>query len=239
MISPVAHASALSTNQQGTPLVVEDPAKNRLFVMSTGQTIPAGKVSLGSFEIFLLQAGYAPTEFLHFNLSYLTFFGSGASRYWSVGSKVRILSPSGAFRGLSLGADVGFFNELFVVSSNGDSKLLSVNVAASLGSERFGVHGSIAYLKPLSSYSSESDFPAFFQIGVDGLIRQYDNGGGLKFMLEAFSVASRKTISGSVLIAGFRHFGNKAVFDIGWPFAIGSGGFAAARLPFFSLCLIF
>ena len=92
-----------------------EPARNRLFTMSTGRTMPTGKLSVADFEILLVQMGYAPMDFFQLNLSYLISFSRGSNPYWSIGTKVQVLQPSGVFQGLCLGADFGFFgNEDYI-----------------------------------------------------------------------------------------------------------------------------
>lgn len=214
-----------------------DPAQNRLFVMSTGRTIPEGKVSLANFTIFLLQGGYAPTGFLHFNLSY--FIPLGEPVYWSVGTKIQIVRPSGGFQGFSIGADIGFFDELFKLSSSYNSRLLSLNAAVSGGNENAKVHFNLAHIIPLNSQYTTSGFPTYVQIGTDIKLHRNSNGGGLKFLAEALLPFSNRGISGTIILAGLRMSGRQVVGDIGWPIAVGLGGVGFSPIPFFSISVVF
>lgn len=144
--------------------------------------MPEGRVSIGDFMIFLLQAGYAPADFIHFNLSYLTTFTRSSARYWSVGTKVQILKPSGALKGIAIGADVGFSDELFGISSRYDEHVVSFNIAASVGGSFGGVHLNMAYLaSPASSYE-RAPFPTYIQVGTDMVLSRNENGGGMKLL---------------------------------------------------------
>lgn len=236
-----AATDGLAQNEDNTSSLNEvyDPGQDRLFAMSTGRTMPEGKVSVGDFIIFLLQAGYAPADFIHFNLSYLTTFTRGSARYWSVGTKVQILKPSGALKGIAIGADVGFSDELFGISSRYDEHVVSFNIAASVGGSFGGVHLNIAYLaSPASSYE-RAPFPTYIQVGTDMVLSRNENGGGMKLLGEILTTLSNRGISGNVAIVGIRVCTPKSVFDIGWPIAFNETGTAFSRLPFFSFCYVF
>lgn len=217
---------------------MNDLAQNRLFTMSTGQTMPAGKFSIADFEIFLLQGGYAPTDFLHFNLSYLTTFG-GESAYWSVGTKLQVLTPTGMFKGLAIGADFGFFDELFGISSRYDKRIVSFNAAISVGGAAGAVHVNVAYLFSPASSVERTPFPTYVQVGTEVTVQRHANGGGIKLMGEILSAFSERGISGNVAIIGLRACGRSTVVDIGWPIAFGDGRTSLSRLPFFSYCFLF
>lgn len=234
------NSEAQEKDSSAIPLPEEiiDPAQNRLFMMSTGRTMPVQKVSIGDFEIFLLQLGYAPTDYLHFNFSYFLPIG-GESIYWSFGTKVQVAKPSGNFQGFSIGADVGFFDELFKVSSNYRTRLVSLNAAVSGGNEDLKAHLNLAHLVPLGNTSETSGFPTYLQLGTDIKLHKNASGGGMKFIFEMLLPFSKGGISGNILIVGMRVCGPKSVFDIGWPFAFSTGGAGASPVPFCSFCFVF
>ncbi len=218
---------------------IYDPAQNRLFMMSTGRTMPEGKFSIGDFEIFLLQAGYAPTKYLHFNASYVLPIGGSKSIYWSLGTKVQVLNRSGNFYGLSVGADIGFFDELLGFSSTYKSQLISVNAAASFGNEHQRGHVNIAQLFPVTKNSSSSNsFPTFLQFGTDVNLHRNQSGGGNKLIAEMLVPINKNGLSGVVIFVGMRVCGKASVFDICWPLVVGSGA-AFSPIPFASFTLVF
>ncbi|MBX2989578.1 MAG: hypothetical protein KF749_00270 [Bacteroidetes bacterium] len=237
----VAATDALAQNEADTSSLREvyDPGQNRLFAMSTGRTMPEGKVSIGDFMLFLLQAGYAPADFIHFNLSYLTTFTRSSARYWSVGTKVQILKTNGVVKGIAIGADFGFFDELFGVASRYDERVVSFNIAASVGGTFGGVHLNMAYLASPASGYGRAPFPTYIQIGTDMILSRYESGGGLKLMGEILTTPGNRGISGNVAIVGIRVCSPKSVFDIGWPFALGEGRAVASQVPFLSFCFVF
>jgi hypothetical protein len=231
------HSQESDSTTTTTSNEIIDPAQNRLFMMSTGRTMPANKFSLADFTIVLLQGGYAPTDFLHFNLT--TFIPTGEPVYWSVGTKVQVVKPDGGFQGFCIGADVGFFDELFKVSSSYNSQVLSLNAAVSAGNEGAKVHANLAYIIPLSGRSISSYFPTYMQIGTDIRLRGDTSGGGLKFLAEMLLPFSNRGISGTIILAGLRISGRTVVGDIGWPLAVGAGGAGFSPIPFFSLSVVF
>ena len=213
-------------------------SRNRLFTMSTGRTMPAGKLSVADFEFFLVQLGYAPTEILQVNLSFLLPI-SKTINYWSVGTKVQVLPPSGFFRGLSIGADVGFFGEedYFVpVHSNGSSSppLVNVNVAASVGNDRATLHTSISQLQWSTDYGRVV-VPSYAQLGADIVVSRPTETSGLKLMSELTWTQRLGSLNPAFMFVGLRTFSSTFTADFGWPFGFGdSGSFVPSQIPFFS-----
>ncbi len=109
-----------------------DPARGRLLWMSTGRVMPGGTVSLGVFELVVVQSGYGIADVAQIN-------ASGTIGYFSLGSKIRILPPGGIFQGIAAGVDVGFTQKTgrFILPRGG---LYAVNLAASFGSEDVQLH---------------------------------------------------------------------------------------------------
>lgn len=210
-----------------------DPAQNRLFMMSTGRTMPPEKFSIADFEVFLLQLGYAPTDFIHFNASYIIPIGGGNSPYWSLGTKVQVIQPAGAFQGLAIGGDIGFFEVLFEFSSTTRTEnLVSLNAAMSIGNETAKIHFNIAhFVNGKSSSSSSVGFPSYSQIGADVRL-----SNTLKFIVEATLPSSQNGLNGSLILAGFRAMGKKFAGDFAWGFfKATSTTFTPSGYPFVSL----
>lgn len=215
-----------------------ESSRNRLFTMSTGRTMSAGKLSVTDFEFFLAQLGYAPTGFLQVNLSFLLPI-SKTINYWSVGTKVQVLQPSGFFRGLSIGADVGFFGEenYFVpVNVNGSSTppLVNVNVAASIGNDRAGLHTSFSQLQWSANYGRVA-VPSYAQLGADIVVSRQTATAGLKLMSEMTWTQRLGSLNPAFMFVGLRTFSSTFTADFGWPFGFGeSGSFIPSQIPFFS-----
>jgi len=196
-----------------------DPVQNRLFWMSTGKTMPKGKFSVMDAEVFLLQLGYAPTNFAHLNFSWeLPLFGID-NTYWSIGSKFQLIPTSGIFQGLAVGADVGFFSRIFEISSTSESKrLFSVNIAASFGNYFAKAHISVSQLQ-FSSSQSTILIPTYLQLGTDIQFIRNDDGSGAKFIAETFFSRGKTDLTLNTLIIGIRFFGKGSAGEFGWPFS--------------------
>ncbi len=221
------------------PSDTPEPARNRLFIMSTGQTMPAGRFSFADFEIFLLQLGYAPTDFLHLNLSYLIPVSRGANTYWSIGTKVEVLQPSGLFQGLAIGADFGFFGNVDYITpassyASSAPRLVNVNASVSVGDENVKMHASVAQLQWRSDYG-KVQVPSYVQIGADALVHKQSASAGLKLMGELMFTQHARSLNPAFMILGLRTYSAKFTGDFGWPFGFGdSGYFVPAQIPFFS-----
>ena len=221
-----------------------DPVRNRLFWMSTGQTMPQKKFSVGSYEVFLAQAGYGATEFLQFNFSWvLPIFGT-SDTYWSVGTKLRLLPASGFFQGVAAGADFGFFSRIFDISSTSPSEhLTSVNIAGSVGTEVFKCHVSVAQLQ-FSSTQSEVPIPTFVQVGTELQLSRNPEGGGVKFVAETLFPRTHQDLELSTVVLGLRFFGPGSAGEFAWPLSrIGFNGtqydLKPWGIPYFSVTLLF
>jgi hypothetical protein len=223
---------------------IVDLAQNRLFMMSTGRTMPAQKFSAGDFEIFLLQLGYAPADFAHLNFTYILPLG-GPSPYWSFGTKVQIVKQSGLLKGVAIGADVGFFDELFGVSSNyntanDNTNIVSLNAAVTAGGDDANLHLNIAQLFPTSNHTSvEIEFPTYIQTGFDFALSHRANGGGMKFMTEMLMTLTKRNFAANIVFVGLRSCGKSSVAEFGWPFSLGTSGAGASPVPYFSLTFFF
>lgn len=205
---------------------VTDPAQNRLFWMSTGRTMPEGRVSLASFELFLLQFGYAPSEYFQMNLSYLLpFFGV---YYGSVGTKIQIISPKGYFQGLSVGCDLGFYN------------VFAMNAAGSFGTEYLKAHLSIMRLTFFQS--GDNNNTTWFSAGIDYILIKGENNDGAKIILETFMPQHERGYQIHTILLGIRAYTSNSAFDLTLPFSRSEffydeyfdNRFHAWKFPYFS-----
>lgn len=141
---------------------------------------------------------------------------------------------------MAIGADVGFFEELFSVESRYDSKIVSLNAAVSAGGDDANVHFNVAQLLPTSRYASATvDFPTYVQVGFDFTLQRNERGGGLKLISEMLSAVGKRSLAGNVVLLGVRICGRSTVAEFVWPFAFGSGGVGASSVPLFSLTFFF
>ena len=99
---------------------LEDPARNRLLTISTGEVMLPGTVSFGIHEIFLGQVGFTTGEKLQWNASLMLipvpvigtgYGGSGVSfiSYISAGTKWQFTQQRGGLGNMSLSSDLGTF----------------------------------------------------------------------------------------------------------------------------------
>lgn len=234
-----AQAQALSFADSTDEFESPEPARNRLFTMSTGRTMSPGKLSVADFEFFLLQLGYAPVGPLQINLSYLIPVTRGTNTYWSLGTKFQVLRPSGVFQGLALGADFGFFERVdYITPANSYSSspppLVNVNLAASLGDENLKVHMSIAQLQWSADYGKVT-FPSYVQAGADISVSRPTARSGLKLMGEITFTQHVRSLTPAFMLFGVRSYGPKFTGDFGWIFGFeSSGSFIPGKIPFFS-----
>lgn len=216
-----------------------EPARNRLFTMSTGRTMPTGRFSIASFEIFLLQIGYAPLDFFQLNLSYLTPVSRGSQTYWSVGTKFQVLKPSGVFRGVAIGADLGFFEQVSYIApassySSSIPPLVNVNMAVSVGGEIAKMHVSVGQLQWSADYG-KVQVPSYIQFGFDASLSRPSATTGLKLIGELTMTQRVGTLNAAFMVIGLRGYSTHFTGDFGWPFGFGeSGSFVPGLLPFFS-----
>jgi hypothetical protein len=201
--------------------------------------MPTGRFSIASFEIFLLQIGYAPLDFFQLNLSYLTPVSRGAQTYWSVGTKFQVLQPSGVFQGLAIGADLGFFEQVSYIApansySSSPPPLVNANMAVSIGHENAKMHVSVAQLQWSANYG-KVQVPSYIQFGFDVSMSRRSSTAGLKVLGELTMTQRLGTLNAAFLFAGLRTYSSKFTGDFGWPFGFGgSGSFIPGQLPFFS-----
>jgi len=178
--------------------------------------MPEGKFSLSDFEIFVLQMGYAPTKFLQLNFSIVPFFDNP---YWSVGSKIQIVPPSGLLQGISVGCDAGFFHHISDLSWDHNSKyLVSLNMAGSFGNEYLRGHISLMQLN-FSSESGNIGIPTWLFLGTDYFVYQFMNGDGIKLILETYYARANSKLEQYVYLFGVRFFSNTTALDIAAPFS--------------------
>jgi hypothetical protein len=66
-------STAAFSNQEDEPTeqhtTYTDPIENRLFWMSTANTLEKASFWVSLHTFYLIQGGYAPTDFLHFNIT--------------------------------------------------------------------------------------------------------------------------------------------------------------------------
>ena len=210
-----------SVNVDTNTVSFNDPAQNRLFWMSTGQTMPDGKFSITSFEIFSLQFGYSPIKNLQLNFStYVYPILFDENTYWSMGTKIQLLPPKRNFYGLSIGVDVGFIDKIGRISSSLEKSIHSLNIATSFGTERFLTHVSASQLQFLSKNRREVPIPTFIQIGTEISLKKTNEGKGSKLIAESFFTPNdERKISFSTFIVGFRFYSQSTVAEIALPFS--------------------
>ena len=198
---------------------VTDPVQNRLFWMSTGRVSEPYRFSLGTFELFVLQAGYTPTKYFQLNLS-------GTFRYWSVGTKLQLLESVGNFRGLAIGADFGFSPksaDMFITRDN----IQVYTLSASFGTDNFQQHISVMQTYQSLRIRDHNSYPSYISLGLSYQPEQRTKWK-TKLMAEGwiFNNNIEKQLEVGGIVAGLRSFGGNFVWEIAffWGPTLSFGG---------------
>ncbi|MGE3801182.1 MAG: hypothetical protein AB7H80_09195 [Candidatus Kapaibacterium sp.] len=201
---------------------LEDPARNRLLTISTGETMLPGTVSFGIHEIFLGQLGFTTGENLQWNASLaLTPFpvigtghgGSGIAfiPYLSAGAKWQFTQQRGGLGNMSLSSDLGTF--LFETTFNNTT----INSTWNLGS--VGLHAGIGLLTEIDEWHT-------WLQGYGGVDVELGNDGQRlwKLMVEGVYQQSPQDMSSLMPARGglaIRRASHNFIWDIGayaaWP----------------------
>ena len=186
---------------------VTDPAQNRLFWMSTGRVSEPYRFSVGTFELFVLQAGYTPTKFFQLNLS-------GTFGYWSVGTKLQLLESARYFRGLAIGADFGFSPksaDLLITRDN----IQVYTLSASFGTDNFQQHISVMQTYQPLRIRDHNPYPSYLSFGLSYQSEKATKWK-IKFMVEGWIVNNdiKKQLEVGGIVAGLRSFGGNFVWEI-------------------------
>ena len=214
--------------QKNEQFTISDPARNRLFVMSTGQIIPRGKFAISDYEIIVLGLGYAPTDFLQFNFvmfpPWFLLSRGGDEAFWIAGTKVQLIPPSNLFQGVSLGVDYIYNSlapntgahpagDIFTGSSTAE-RWISANVAGSIGTQSVKGHVNFAHI-----WRTQTETTSYVQVGAEFCFSSVTNNEGSKVMAETwFASDGNESIQLSTLILGVRKFSDDLTIEIGWPF---------------------
>lgn len=231
---------------------ITDQAKNRLFIMSTGQTARQGKFFIGSHEVIFITAGYTPYDFIGFNAALLPAFLFSNKNlnesFWSLGTKLQFLDNDGFVQGMALGIDFINIGSLFKSSMKPGSsrylnhqdvihKVLSFNWATSVGTEEITGHINIA--KFLSITPSNRSSTNYLQLGMEYFILKRVNGGGTKIICEGFISQDYGRYKVNMIIIGLRLFSQGSAIEFGWPFLRYDNNLKAVSFPYGSLTLFF
>ncbi|MDP2207170.1 MAG: hypothetical protein Q8K98_00155 [Bacteroidota bacterium] len=156
---------------------VSDPVQNRLFWMSTGNTIPEGKFWGSMYTFFLIQGGYAITDYFHLNLT--TNLPIWGSSFLGTGAKFQIYKGDDFVRGVAIGADWFIANKLFSSGYMGEN--FYGNLSLSLGTDYTKLHFNITqFFQKETEYSRSHSWA---QVGFETIISSKDKGG-VKFIAE-------------------------------------------------------
>ncbi len=217
-ISTAMMEDGLSTGQAMT---FSDPVQDGLFSMPTGRGIARNQFYFSAVNGLFLKSGFAPTDFLHFNASYLFGVDNRPGR-WSLGTTVHLLQSRKFLRGLSLGGYVGTLEGYHGMGYETHRRsVLSLVAALSLGDDNVQGHMGAAR----HFWLQKQDYPLFVtsyvQIGADFVLHRSESGGGLKLMGE-FTIPQFADLpfakTGSRYIFGIRYIGGKFMGDAGWIF---------------------
>lgn len=207
--------------------------------------MPDGRFSLSNFEIFLMQIGYAPTDYLHLNFSYLLpVWGFDSDHgYWSVGGKFQLLSPRGYFQGFSIGSDAGFFSKIFEINKkNNDPDIVTFTASVSAGGKDITIHASAIQI--LTNWNdSKGDIPTFLQLG-SSLLMAEKGDIGTKIIIETFFARSYDGIYLHTILPGIRFFGKNIAGEIAIPcskslFGRTTDYLRIWHIPYFSTSIFF
>lgn len=211
LFSGLAFASAAESDSTADE-IIQDRASNRLFWMSTGKVAAPEKVSIGLMGLLVVQAGYVPVEFLQFNFSNTINIWSLSSGYWSVGTKLQPIGRLGFIRGVSIGADFGFYPEEESPFGTG-KQLQTFTLAVSVGSKVFEAH-----LSAMQFVSSQVQRNRFLSMIVVGLSQELPRSSerGAKLMTEVWMMndEERDGLKVTFLLVGFRTYGDIFNFEI-------------------------
>ncbi len=158
-------------------MTVSDPVQNRLFWMSTGNIVPKGKFWGSMYTFFLIQGGYAITDYFHINLT--TNLPIWGSSFLGTGAKFQIYKSNDLVRGVAIGADWFIANKLF--SSGYMGKNFYGNLSVSLGTDYTKLHFNITqFFQKETEYSNSHSWA---QVGFETIVSSKEKGG-VKFIAE-------------------------------------------------------
>jgi hypothetical protein len=244
-----AFFSPLAISQEASDTVTwSDPAQSRLFLMPTGRLLAEQTFSVGTHDVALFTAGYAPTDYLALNGSFMPVSIDGKTNplpFYSFGAKIGIIGPHGFMQGVAIGGDVFCHSEDGVEYDEENDSFRSttirrtvymMNASVSLGSSDFAVHFGLAqFLEKGKEYSS-----ADAQIGTEWLIYQGQNGHGVKLMAEShLGMLPDGSYYTGVLMVGARFIGPRAATELTWPLVSEGDGLEAWTFPYVAFLFYF
>lgn len=206
---------------------VSDPVQNRLFWMSTGNTVPKGKFWGSMYTFYLVQGGYAFTDYFHLNLTIpLPIWGSSVL---GTGAKFQFYKSDDLVRGIAIGADWFIADKLFSSSSSMKENFYG-NISFTLGTNSTKLHFNVTqFFQEETEYSNSHSWA---QIGFETNVSSTQKGGakiiaegmipqtyGERFELSLFLIGVRAYRSNFVgefafVFTRFHFFSERDKFEI-------------------------
>ncbi len=194
-------------------ITVSDPIHNRLFWMSTGNTVPKGKFWGSSYTFFLIQGGYAITDYFHFNLT--TQLPIWGNTFLGTGVKFQIYKSDELVRGIAIGADWFIANKLFSPNTNPRENFYG-NISFSLGSDYTKLHLNVTQFFRNETEYSDSHY--WGQVGFETIISSKEKGG-IKFITEGIIPQNYdEGFELSLFLMGVRTYRNNFVAELAFVF---------------------
>lgn len=193
-------------------IAVSDPVQNRLFWMSTGNTVPKGKFWASMYTFYLIQGGYAITDYFHLNLTkQAPIWGSSVL---GTGAKFQIYKGDDLVRGVAIGADWFLANKLFSSDYTGEN--FFGNVSFTLGTDNTKLHLNVTqFFQEETQYSRSHSWA---QVGFETIISSTQKGGA-KFIAEGtMPQTSDERFELSLFLLGVRAYRNSFVTELAFVF---------------------
>ncbi|HOH46806.1 MAG TPA: hypothetical protein PLX59_03135 [Candidatus Cloacimonadota bacterium] len=200
IIACLLAGSLLMAQEPGTGYYAADQS---VFVLPTAHTMPKGSHALTSYELFLWQYSFAPTDRLHLSAGMVFPFNGEMLKTISLGAKYRYISQN-----LSNGA--------VWVSYTPDANTMTAGNVFSYGTDRSSLH----LVAAVATQFNDGDSQAFFGMGgILGLSRRANLMGEVIAIPSSewddFEDMEMDSEYDGVVIFGLRFKGERISWDLG------------------------